>query len=218
MEQTKVQKLKTSVRKKLDRALENRKPPHTRLLARMERLEEKLRQSVVISPFDKVTLSSGKKTSVYIHCKPILYTAEGQFLIGHIINQLLKGKSIQAVGGPAMGADPIALAVCSMSNFYRKQYNAFSIRKEAKDHGVDKAFCGSAFPGNNVVLVDDVLTTGNSLRDAAVLAEKQGLVIAQVIVLVDRQEGGKEAIENLGYCVQSLYTKRQLIRPHWYNI
>jgi len=218
MDKTKIKELKIKIRKKLDRALENRKPPHTRLLARMERLEEKLRQSVVISPFDKVTLSSGKKTSVYIHCKPILYTADGQFLVGHIINQFLEGQNIQVIGGPAMGADPIALAVCAMSNFYRKQYNAFSIRKETKNHGVDSTFCGSVLAGDNVVLVDDVLTTGNSLRDAAVLVEKQGLVIVQVIVLVDRQEGGKEAIENLGYRVQSLYTKRQLMRPYWYNI
>jgi orotate phosphoribosyltransferase len=110
-----------------------------------------------------------------------------------------------------MGADPIALATTFMSNYTKNQINAFSVRIKAKTYGMGKNFYGEVNKGDNVILIDDVLTTGNSLRDTILICEKRGLIIKRIIVLVDRQEGGKEALENLGYNVQSVFTLRQLI-------
>ena len=207
----KVQELKVRIKKKLDRKREERKPPYSRLISRIARLQHKLKHAIVLCPDDQITLSSGRKTSVYINCKPVIYSAEGQYLIGHILNQLIADQNIDAIGGPSTGADPIALAASCMSNQYSKQINAFSIRNDAKDHGVDRAFCGFVMFNDNVIIVDDVLTTGQSLQRAITLVEKTDAKIKQIIVLVDRQEGGKEALENLGYRVQSLYTKKQLM-------
>ena len=206
-------KLKVKIKKKLELARENRQPPNLRLLSRMLRLEKLLKCSVVNFKNKQITLSSGRKSSIFFNCKPTLYTTEGQFLVGHVINQFLVDQNIKAIGGPARGADPIALAACTMSNFYKNKLNAFSVNlgEVSKDCGIDDAFCGFVFRKDNVIVIDDVLTTGNSLRDTILICEAKGLIIKKIIVLIDRQEGGKEVLETLGYTVQSLYTARQLV-------
>lgn len=211
MHPDKVAALKKKIREKLDRKAEERLSPHQRFIKRMHRLQASLRNSVIVVPDKKIVLSSGRETSIYIDCKPVIYSSDGQYLIGHIINHLIDTQNIKAIGGPATGADPIALATAGFSNFYSQQINAFSIKKETKTHGIERQFFGKVYTGDNVILVDDVLTTGHSLQTIIPLVEKQNLVIKSIIVLVDRQEGGKETLENLGYRVQSLFTKRQLL-------
>jgi len=207
----KIEELKVKIRKKLDKKREEKLPEPHPFLYKKERLKQKLIRDVIIKPNHEIVLSSGRTTNIYVDCTSILYSAEGQHLIGYIIYQLIKDQNIQAIGGPAMGADPIALATTFMSNYTKNQINAFSVRIKAKTYGMGKKFYGEVNKGDNVILIDDVLTTGNSLRDTILICEKRGLIIKRIIVLVDRQEGGKEALENLGYNVQSVFTIRQLI-------
>ena len=143
------------------------------------------------------TLASGKESPHYVNCKPTTNNAEGMALTGEIIFSLIKDLDVQAVGGLTMGADPISHAV-SMVSFQRgTPINSFCVRKQAKTHGLIKAHKveGSVSPGDNVVIIEDVVTTGQSTLQAINAAEEYGLKIVKVIILVDRQDDGKESIQ-----------------------
>lgn len=138
--------------------------------------------------------------------------AEGQALIGPVALDVLDAAQIEPerIGGLTMGADPIAYAIAGESFRRGRPINAFSVRKEAKKHGRGRRIEGCFDPGARVVVVEDVITTGGSaLRACEAVCEADGEVIA-VLALVDRCEGGREAIEEAGYPVISLYTVQDL--------
>jgi len=112
-----------------------------------------------------------------------------------------------------MGADPIALAI-GMYSFWLKEsppWQAFVVRKTAKGHGQTKLIEGNFKPGETVVVVDDVITRGDSTIAAIEAVEKAGGKVAFAAVLVDRQEGGREKIEALGHRVISAYLRDELL-------
>ncbi len=144
-----------------------------------------------------VVLSSGKPSRFYIDCKQALLTAEGHFLSGWLVNHALSGDFIQAVGGMSVGADPIASAASTLSYLGPRPLGAFYVRKEPKGHGT-RAFVEGmrGLPeGARVAVVEDVVTTGASTLLAIGRARDAGLVVVKVVAIVDRQEGGREAIE-----------------------
>lgn len=147
----------------------------------------------------EVTLSSGKKSNFYIDCKQTILTAEGHYLTGFVLCELLSElePAVRAVGGLTMGADPIASAVATLSWTRGRPIDAFYIRKEPKEHGTQKWIEGDKVvaPGTEVVVVEDVCTTGASALRAVERAELHGLVVRRAIALVDREEGGREEIE-----------------------
>jgi orotate phosphoribosyltransferase len=147
----------------------------------------------------EVILASGKPSTFYIDCKQAVLTAEGHHLVGTVLCDLLASSSpdVRAVGGLTMGADPIASAVATRSFELGRPIDAFYIRKEPKGHGTQKWIEGDkrVRPGTPVAIVEDVCTTGGSTLKAIERARLHGLDVRLVIALVDREEGGREAVE-----------------------
>jgi orotate phosphoribosyltransferase len=147
----------------------------------------------------EVTLASGAKSNFYIDCKQTALTAEGHLLIGLLVHDLIvrEAPDARAVGGLTMGADPIASAVATYSFMAGRPLDAFYVRKETKGHGTQAWIEGDrrVTPGTPVAIVEDVCTTGGSSIKAIERARLHGLVVRRVIALVDREEGGREAVE-----------------------
>ena len=147
----------------------------------------------------EVILASGKPSNFYIDCKQAVLTAEGHFCVGMVICDILANAApeVRAVGGLTMGADPIASAVATVSFTLGRPIDAFYIRKEPKGHGTQKWMEGDkrVRPGTPVAIVEDVCTTGGSTLKAVERARIHGLEVHRVITLVDREEGGREAVE-----------------------
>lgn len=163
----------------------------------------------------KVKLSSGLESDFYIDCKKTALTAEGHWLIGrlflHAILQLTP--QVKGAGGLTLGADPLASAVSLMSHLAATPIPAFIVRKEPKGHGTGAWIEGrSLLPdGASVAILEDVVTTGASTLKAIERAELEGLKVAQAYALVDRLEGGREAIEAKGYKLFTLFTRKDFI-------
>jgi orotate phosphoribosyltransferase len=132
-------------------------------------------------------LASGKPSAYYVDCKATTMRGEAGDLIGAAFAELLPA-GVQAVGGLTMGSDPIALAVAGYCARHGRPLNAFSVRKEAKRHGLRKWIEGAVESGAAVAVIDDVVTTGGSTIDAIRKCRDEGLRIEAVIALVDRQE------------------------------
>jgi orotate phosphoribosyltransferase len=162
------------------------------------------------SPDAPFKLASGRKSPYYVDCRPLTHSAEGLALIGEIIFDLIKGQGVQAVGGLTMGADPMAHAVALISYQKGQPINAFSVRKFVKGYGAGGRLVGPVQPGERVVVLEDVITTGGSVLEAVNAAREFGLSVAQVIILVDREEGGREAVEEEVPGVQAVFTLSQL--------
>lgn len=163
--------------------------------------------------FGHFTLSSGKKSSYYVDSKLTTFDAKGISLIGKQVFQIIKSKNehISAVGGLTMGADPIAISTIIAALNENYPLKGFSMRKEAKLHGKQKLLEGNLDVTDNVVILDDVITTGNSTIKAIEAVEQYGSNIIMVIALVDRCEGGVEKINKLGYDVHAIFTINDLI-------
>ena len=162
------------------------------------------------SPDSPFRLASGRKSPYYVDCRPVTHSAEGLALIGEIIYELIKDQEVQGVGGLTMGADPMAHAVALVSYQKGKPINAFSVRKFVKGYGAGGRLVGPVQPGERVVVLEDVVTTGGSALEAIKACREFGLTVAQVIILVDREEGGLEAVEEQIPRVQAVFTLSQL--------
>lgn len=159
----------------------------------------------------KVVLASGRESDFYIDCKKTVLTAEGHWLVGKLMFAGVRSKFSHAVGvgGLTMGADPLASAVSLVSFLGQAPLQAFLVRKEPKGHGTGQWIEGlSSLPaGAPVVIVEDVITTGGSTIKAIERARAEGLNPVGAFTLVDRQEGGREAIEATGVQVVSLFAR-----------
>jgi orotate phosphoribosyltransferase len=162
------------------------------------------------SPDAPFKLASGRESPYYVDCRPVTHSAEGLTLIGEIIFDLIKDQEVQAVGGLTMGADPMAHAVALISYQQEQPINAFSVRKFFKGYGAGGRLVGPVRPGERVVVLEDVITTGGSVLEAVKAAREFGLIVDRVIVLVDREEGGREAVEEQISPVQAVFTLSQL--------
>lgn len=140
--------------------------------------------------FGDFTLSSGKKSDFYIDCRKITLHPDGARLIGKIILEKIKGLKVDAIGGLTLGADPITSTVVALSDI-----PGFIVRKKEKEHGTRQKIEGIIEPGFNVVIVEDVATTGASALQAVEAVEAFGAKVIKVISVVDRQEGAAEALK-----------------------
>jgi orotate phosphoribosyltransferase len=176
-------------------------------LERLRRLL--LQQSVRRGDF---VLSSGKHSSYYIDCRLTTMSAEGQKLIGQLGWAAIRaqGWRPRTVGGLTMGADPVAYALAATSWGSELVFDAFSVRKEAKGHGTTRLIEGCFATGDEVVIVEDVITTGGSAQRAIEAVTLAGGVVLGVLAVVDRQEGGREALQAEGREVVALTTVAQL--------
>ncbi len=139
-------------------------------------------------------LVSGKMSHFYVNCKPTTLSPRGMVLIGHLVYEAIKDAGASGVGGLTFGADPVAMATAFVSELKSDPISAFSIRKTRKDHGIVRWIEGDVAPGQPVVIIDDVATTGGSTIQAIERARAEDLNVIRVVVLVDRQEGGMENI------------------------
>jgi orotate phosphoribosyltransferase len=146
----------------------------------------------------EVTLSSGQKSNFYVDCKQVSLDAEGHFLIGQLFRTVIDAVAPQAVavGGLTLGADPLASAVATISFLAGKPLHAFIVRKEPKGHGTGQwvEFGSRLKTGSTVVVLEDVITTGASTLRAIERARGAGFEVAHVVALVDRLEGGRDAV------------------------
>jgi orotate phosphoribosyltransferase len=150
------------------------------------------------------TLSSGKKSNFYVDCRKVTLHPEGAKLIAKIILEKIKDLKVDAVGGLTLGADPIAAAVVTLSDI-----PGFIVRKNAKEHGTRQRIEGLIEKGWNVVIVEDVVTTGASAKEAIEAAEAAGAKVVKVISVVDREEGAAQALKN--YDFDPICTKSELV-------
>ncbi len=160
------------------------------------------------------TLTSGKKSNYYLDCRMTTLHPRGALLIGRLILANMFEKNIQAdaIGGLTMGADPIATAVAVVSALEGRPISAFIVRKDAKGHGTQRTIEGyDGKPGSRVIIVDDVCTTGASTLAAAEKAEQAGYRVVAAFCVVDREEGGTEAIAKR-YPFYALFTARELLK------
>ena len=175
-----------------------------------------LKKSVRTGTF---TLASGKQSDLYIDCRVTALDPFGANLIGEIGWQAVRNKiveenlKIDAIGGMTLGADPISLAIgmASARNHPDEALQVFTVRKEPKGHGRGKQIEGNFAEGNTVIVVDDVITTGGSTLKAIDVIERDGGKVAFALVLVDREEGGRQAIEERGIPVVALFTRSSLL-------
>jgi len=158
------------------------------------------------------TLASGKKSNYYFNCKPTTLDPEGMNLIGTLIFNMLKDSEITAAGGLTLGADPIANALSVISYQKGKPIKSFIVRKDVKDHGTKSAIEGNIIPGEKVVIIDDVITTGASTITAIQQAQKAGLIVDKVVTLIDREEGGRENILHHINDIESVFTRTEIMQ------
>lgn len=162
-------------------------------------------------------LSSGKESKYYLDCRKITLIPEGMECIGNLVFERVKSlPTIQGIGGLTLGADPIAYAV--MASAYKRGYliKAFVIRKNKKMHGLQRDIEGDIHPGDRVVIVDDVVTTGQSTITAIERAREYGLTVVKAIVLIDRQEEqGMSNIQSIGVPVEALLTRDEIISHYF---
>lgn len=158
--------------------------------------------------FGDFTLASGKKARYYLDGKQVTLDGEGARLVAEGILDLLADRMPDAVGGMAIGADPITAAVITMSAVRGTPIRGFMVRKESKGHGTNQYVEGPVKPGDAVVIVEDVVTTGGSSLKAIERVEAFGMKVSGVIAIIDRMEGGRQAFESRGYLLQSLLTIR----------
>ena len=163
----------------------------------------------------KVVLASGKESDFYVDCKRTALTAEGHVLVGRLLFDKVRRirPLVRGVGGLTLGADPIASAIALTSFLEHEPVDSFIVRKEPKGHGTGQWIEGrKTIPdGSRVVVIEDVVTTGGSALKAIERCRGEKLEPVACLALVDRMEGGREAIEAQGVPLQALYTRKDFI-------
>jgi len=156
------------------------------------------------------TLASGKKASYYLDCRQITLHPRGANVIAAGMLEVIqtRGELPAAVGGMAIGADPITAAIVTVAGQRNLPLKGFMVRKEPKGHGMGKQVEGPVVPGNRVVIVEDVITSGGSALKAVEAAQAFGLEVDCVIGIIDRLAGGADAFARQGLELITLSTIR----------
>lgn len=185
----------------------------------MSAFRDRLKEIIVSSSFryspdSPFLLTSGKTSPYYFDCKRTTLEPEGAFLIGEILCDMVSATPLDGVGGLTLGADPIASALMHAAWRRGRRIPQFIVRKEAKKHGTAKWIEGNVKPGDRVLIVDDVVTTGGSVIKSIERAKEAGLIIQEVILLVDREEF--DAMDHVKRVanpapVRAMFTKTELM-------
>ncbi|MBI4667478.1 MAG: orotate phosphoribosyltransferase [Nitrospinae bacterium] len=152
------------------------------------------------------TLSSGLKSDYYIDMKEVTLDPEGSLLVGRVIFETVRGWGANAVGGMELGSVPISTAVSLVSAMEGAPLFNIIVRKEPKGHGTGRKIEGKIAAGTNVVVVEDVVSTGGSSLKAIDVILEAGARIAGVVSIVDRNMGGVEAFKAKGVRYEPLFT------------
>jgi orotate phosphoribosyltransferase len=158
--------------------------------------------------FGQFTLASGKQASFYLDCRQVTLDAHGAKLIGEGMLELLAEPWPELVGGMVIGADPITGALLTLAGSRGRPLRGIMVRKEPKGHGTGKHVEGPYQAGEEVVIVEDVVTTGGSSLKAIEHCQAVGLRVRRVLAIVERLEGGREAFAEKGFELTTLFTIR----------
>jgi len=178
---------------------------------------ERLKQILLEKSYRKgtFTLTSGKTSDFYIDGKQTTLSAEGAYLCGKLLFELIKNNEtpIEAVGGMTLGADPLVTAASIVSHLENAPIPAFIVRKEAKGHGTGNYIEGlkNMPEGATVALVEDVVTTGGTLLKVIDRVESAGFKVGLVVTVVERQEGGEKILADAGYPLKAIFTKAEML-------
>jgi orotate phosphoribosyltransferase len=169
-----------------------------------DRLQELFRQRAL--QFGDFTLASGKKSPYYVNSKKVLFHAEAIALLGELLYEATVDLQFQAIGGLEVGAIPMAAAALVAFHNHGRTLEGFFVRKEAKGHGSKELLEGQVNPGDTVVVIDDVLTTGGSVVKAIAAVEAAGATVARIVCICDRLQGARQALAK--YDFRPLFTIR----------
>lgn len=154
----------------------------------------------------KFVLSSGQESNYYLDGRIITLTPEGAYLVASIILDMIKDEHLDAIGGPTLGADPIAGALAALSHINKQPIKTFIVRKQAKEHGTQRQVEGPELKkGNRVILIDDVATSGKAILEAKTALDKIGVIAEKAIVIVDRNQGAAENLAKAGLKLESIF-------------
>ena len=160
----------------------------------------------------KFILSSGKESSFYLDARLVTLSAPGAYLTGRILLEMVKNDSLDAIGGPTLGADPMVGAVASLSFQASRPIPTFIIRKTPKAHGKGQQIEGPALKeGSTVVIIDDVATTGKAFVESIEVLQKMNVKIKKAICIIDRGEGAREALAKYNVPMESIFTIDQFL-------
>lgn len=159
------------------------------------------------------TLASGARSSYYVDARRTTMSAEGQYLVGKVAWALLQEhlSGITHVGGLTMGADPVSYAIAHRSWLESQPVDAFSVRKQAKEHGMGQRIEGGLPDYAHCLVVEDSMTTGGSALQAIEAVRAHGATVVAVLTVVDREEGARSALEAEKIPVLALFTGRELL-------
>ncbi len=150
-------------------------------------------------------LSSGEISKYFYDLKPVILNPLSITIIGKIIWEMIRNESINAIGGPETGAIPIAMSVVQESIVQGGELKAFYVRKEPKKHGTKRWIEGNLNRNDRVILLEDVVTTGESVLKAINRLLDQGCIVDKVISIIDREQGGAKKIKNKGFDFISIF-------------
>lgn len=155
-------------------------------------------------------LSSGRHSTYYVDGKQVTLDGRGLWIVSQLVLRRCHELEVDAVGGLTLGADPIAAGAAALSGAEPPCVTAFIVRKQEKAHGTGRTIEGPPLrPGTRVVLVDDALTTGGSVLQARDPVAETGATIVEAIVLIDREEGGRQNLEAAGIPVHALFARSE---------
>lgn len=175
-----------------------------------EKLLEILKKDAFFS--GPMVLASGRKSDYYLDVRRVSLSSKGIYFISYLIWQMIKNEKVTAIGGPTLGADPIVGGVCALAFQENRDLGGFLIRKTPKKHGRQQLIEGKELsPGDKVVLVDDVATSGSSLLNSVKILRAAGVDILKAIVVVDREEGAGQAFSSAGCPLSAMFTRNDFI-------
>jgi orotate phosphoribosyltransferase len=175
---------------------------------------DELRELLVSKSLRKgdFTLSSGQKSTYYIDGKLSTLDSRGAFLVARVFLAMISDDVPNAVGGLTLGADPIVGSMLALAGLEDLDLKGFIVRKQAKEHGTQSLVEGPVGKGDRAVIVEDVLTTGASSLKAIQAVRDAGCTVDRVLVIVDREQGGRENLKKAGCRVEAIYSVNELLR------
>jgi orotate phosphoribosyltransferase len=157
----------------------------------------------------KVVLSSGKTSSFYIDGRCVTLSPKGAYTAACLVLDLLAGQRFEAIGGPTLGADPMAGAIAAVSYIKKRPLKTFIIRKTPKAHGARRQIEGPHLKaGSRLILIDDVATSGGSFIESIDILRNEGFRVDTAVCIIDRQEGAGDALAQKNCKLLSLFTPK----------
>lgn len=174
-----------------------------------DRLLELLRSKAL--EVRKVTLSSGRTSDFYVDCKRVTLDPEGAYLTAKLFLEMIS-PGVSAVGGLTLGADPLVASIIVLGHIEGRDLSALIVRKEPKKHGTMSFVEGPILEqGARVAVIEDVVTSGASILRAIERIAAEGYQPVQALAILDRMEGGRQALEARGYSLESIFTRDDLM-------